>query len=271
MIIGVHNSINGSILNAIEECRVLKTNASQIFLHSPRVWKIKELSKGDITLFKKYKNEAGIIFFVVHSSYLINPLSENKDTLKKSINLIEKELNDSKKLEADYYIIHIRENKKLSLDENIKNLEKFFKKIKIDYHKILLENSANGIGSSIKNLVYISKRIEKISGICLDTAHLFESGYDIREKSDVEKILEDLSDLKLLKMIHMNDSKTNLSSKIDRHQHISKGKIGEEGFKNFFSFKDFKKLPIILETPKKDLKDDLKNLTKAKEIISSCS
>lgn len=267
MIIGVHNSINSGILTAIEECKVLKTNASQIFLHSPRIWQFKKISKDEIRLFKKNKTESGIVFFAIHSSYLISPLSDNKNTLEKSINLIEKELAASKELEADCYVIHIRENKKLSLDENIKNLEKFFKSVKVNYNKTLLENSANGIGSSIKNLVYISKRIEKISGICLDTAHLFESGYDIRKKSGVEKILEEVNDLKLLKMIHMNDSKTDLSSKLDRHEHISKGKIGEEGFKNFFSNKHFRQLPIILETPKKSLDDDLKNLLVAKKIL----
>ncbi|MEF3279481.1 MAG: deoxyribonuclease IV [Elusimicrobiota bacterium] len=271
--LGVHNSINGGVLNVLEECSYLKTNATQFFCHSPRNWDMLEIKNEEAKNFVLKSKEIGIYFIIIHSSYLINPLSENKETIRKSRKLIESELKTANKLSADYYVLHIRCNKNKSIDENIKNAIKFFKDINLNIKtKILLENSASGLTSVIENLIKFYKELKKtglFSGICLDTAHLFEAGYDIRKKEDLERIKKEVKDLQLIKLIHLNDSKTKLSSRIDRHDHIGKGEIKTEGFKNFFSITRFKEIPIILETPKKSLKDDLINLSNTRKILNS--
>ncbi|HOJ85497.1 MAG TPA: TIM barrel protein, partial [Elusimicrobiales bacterium] len=89
----------------------------------------------------------------------------------------------------------------------------------------------------------------------------------IKTKKGVISLIQDIKDLEIIKLIHLNDSKTKIGSKTDRHEHLGKGEIGKEGFKNFFSFKEFKNIPLILETPKKSLNDDLKNIQTAISII----
>jgi deoxyribonuclease-4 len=270
MRIGVHNSTNGGILNVIKEIEFLKTNATQFFIHSPRIWNIKEIDENEKKIFKDSIKRIDIFPVVVHSSYLINPLSKNIETVEKSKNLLESELKNSAGI-SDYYVLHIKENRDETLDENIKKLINFFKKLKLnDSVKILFENSAWGLTSDIKNLFKFYNSLKDYSpvyGLCLDTAHIYEAGYDIRTKEGVERILENLKEISKLKLIHLNDSKTKLSSHTDRHFHIGKGKIGIDGFKNFFEFKEFRKIPLILETPKKDISDDLNNLKIVNKII----
>jgi len=270
MRIGVHNSTNGGILNVIKEIEFLKTNATQFFIHSPRIWDIKEIDENEKKIFKDSIKRLNIFPVVVHSSYLINPLSKNIETVEKSKNLLESELKNSDGI-SDYYVLHIKENRDETLDENIKKLINFFKKLKLnDSVKILFENSAWGLTSDIKNLFKVYNSLKDylpVYGLCLDTAHIYEAGYDIRTKDGVKRILKDLKEISNLKLIHLNDSKTELSSHTDRHFHIGRGKIGIDGFKNFFEFKEFRKIPLILETPKKDLKDDLNNLKMVNKII----
>ena len=270
MRIGVHNSANGGILNVIKEVSFLKTNATQFFVHSPRSWDIKEIEENEKKSFRDHAKKIGIFPVVVHCSYLINPLSKNTKTVKKSKKLLKLEIQNSSGI-SEYYVLHIKENRDESIDKNIKKLIKFFNEIKLDDSvKILFENSASGMLSDIRNLFRFYSALKDyapVYGICLDTAHVYEAGYDIKTQKGVEKIFDDLKDISRLKLIHLNDSKTKLSSHIDRHFHIGKGEIGINGFKNFFKFKEFKEIPLILETPKKNLYDDLKNLKLVKNII----
>lgn len=269
--IGVHNSINGGIINAADECIALKTNASQIFLHSPRIWDFSCVEREKAIEFKKKMKDAGVNFIAVHSSYLITPLSQNYKTSKKSLKLFKDEISCADIIKADAYVIHIRENRNKSISENISDFTDFFKNAGRFKTPILIENSASGLGSLLSNLSMFYEKLKGygVGGFCLDTAHLFQSGYDIRKPEVMKKIADEIQDIKKINMIHMNDSKTNLSSHTDRHHHIGMGEIGVDGFKNFFSFYNFSKLPIILETPKKSLKDDIKNLTAAKKIINN--
>lgn len=270
MILGVHNSINGELTNAIDECIYLKTNASQIFIHSPRQWLFKEIDKKQVKTFIEKRKQAKIEKLIIHSSYLIYPLSKNKETIEKSKQLLLTELKNSQDIEADYYVMHIKENKELSIVENEKNIYNFFKDIKTEKTKILIENSAAGLYSDFKNiynLYNILKKLNIFAGFCLDTAHAFEGGYNIRKENGLENLIKDIKDLNLIKMIHLNDSKTDLNSKLDRHHHIGKGKISIDGFKTFFKIKEFKEKPLILETPKTSLKDDKKNLETIRKLI----
>lgn len=272
MIIGVHNSISGGISNALKECKLLNTTATQIFLHSPRLWDFKDI-EDEAYQFRKGIAQTAIKKVIVHSSYLITPLSKNTETVIRSKELINKELKNADRISADYYVLHIRGNSEKSMEENIYRLSDFFRKvIRTRKTKIIIENSASGIGSDFKNILKFYNTLKNINifgGLCIDTAHAFEAGYDIRKESGVIKILDEIKDSSVIKLIHLNDSKTELASHADRHDHIGKGCIGFDGFKNFFSFKDFNGIPLILETPKSDLKDDFKNLNALKKIIAT--
>lgn len=269
--IGVHNSIKGGICNAVLEAELLGTNTMQLFLHSPRTWKFEKISQDDARKFQVEVDKSGIRPVVVHSSYLIHPLSEDARLVERSKELLVKELENADLLTAEYYVMHIRENKKLDLEDNAKTLFVFFKSLpKFNKVRILLENSASGLTSNIQNLVYIfnyMKKLPFVGGICVDTAHLYQAGYDINQKSGIDRFLYELRDPSLVKLIHLNDSKTESGSCIDKHEHIGLGKIGIKGFKMFFTQTDFHLLPMILETPRPSIEYDIENLRVVKETI----
>jgi deoxyribonuclease-4 len=133
---------------------------------------------------------------------------------------------------------------------------------------LLLENTA-GQGTEIGYTFEQLKRIisgideEKRIGICLDVAHAFEAGYDLSRKEGIEQALESFDrtvGLKRLHLLHLNDSKTPLGSRKDRHWHIGEGYIGKEGFRNLINHASVRTLPGIMETPRKDTVEDLKNM-----------
>jgi deoxyribonuclease-4 len=153
-----------------------------------------------------------------------------------------------------------------------KTHEGFSKIGKLEKCKILIENTAKSkITAKIPDLIETLENIdsENIGGICIDTCHLFAAGYDITKDEGISKLIEEISqyDFELIKLIHLNDSKSPTGSGIDRHEHIGKGYIGIKGFENFLKIKEFSHLPLILETPKKSPEDDLKNLTTVREIL----
>jgi deoxyribonuclease-4 len=138
---------------------------------------------------------------------------------------------------------------------------------------LLLENTAgtrNSMGSSFEDIEYISSRIEdrKRVGVCFDTCHAFAAGYDLVSRGAVEHTLQrfdDIVGLENLKLIHLNDCKGGLGSKLDRHEHIGMGKIGERGFRNILKSK-LGQLPLILETPVDERRDDVENLRQVIEL-----
>jgi len=138
---------------------------------------------------------------------------------------------------------------------------------------LLLENTAgtkNSMGSSFEDVEHILSSIKPRDrvGICFDTAHAFAAGYDIVSRGDVEYTLQRLDEvvgLEALKLVHLNDSKGVLGSRLDRHEHIGLGKIGEQGFRNILQSK-LGQLPLILETPIDERRDDLGNLEKVREL-----
>lgn len=272
--LGVHTSIKESILNAIEEAKNLQCETFQIFLHSPRIWKIPEFEEEIIEKFKKKIQENNLSPFVVHASYLINLISSNPKTINSSKYLLKREVLMSDLLGADYYVIHLKDNREMQNEEIFDKVREAFSKIgKLQKCKILIENTAKSkITARISDLFDTFKNIntENVSGVCIDTCHLFAAGYDISNEKVISEFIEEVKnfgDFNLIKLIHLNDSKASVGSGIDRHEHIGRGSIGIKGFENFFKIKEISHVPLILETPKKSPQDDIKNLTAVREIL----
>lgn len=268
---GVHTSIKGSLINAVREAKLLNCTTFQLFLHSPRVWSILQKTKREVDSFKKEIRTSGFKEFYVHSSYLINPLSKREEVSENSIQLLKEEVVLSDRLGAKYYILHLRDNPGCSEDEILSIFISALRKLPRELNvKILIENTASGrIGSSLAKLTRFVKllmsEVSIVSGIAIDSCHLFASGvnFDIASLTKIHK--ENPDSLQLTKLVHLNDSKFEQGSKKDRHEHLGKGKIGFEGLKTFLSF--FYDLPVILETPKKNLLDDCKNLLVLKQML----
>ncbi len=272
--LGVHTSIKSSLLNSIAEAVELKCTTFQIFLHSPQVWQIPEFDNATIEEFIKQRQIHRLNPLVVHASYLINLISSTPKTIASSRYLLKKEVLSADMLKSDYYVIHLKDNKEMEKSEIYEKTREGFGKVgSLQKCKILIENTAKSkITANIKDLFETFENIkdENIAGVCIDTCHLFAAGYDIAKDEGIEKFMNDMKkygDFSLIKLIHLNDSKSVTGSGIDRHEHIGKGHIGVEGFTKFLSIKELSHVPLILETPKKGLQDDVKNLNVVREIL----
>ena len=241
-------------------------NAFQIFPHNARQWKAKLPDKKVVVQFKRNMKKYNIDFeaALCHSGYLINLASPKEDTWRKSVNLLETEIKICAALGIRYLNMHPGSHAGKGIDKGIdlivKGLDEVFKRTEDLDVMILLENVApkgSAIGynyDQIRRIIEASAHSERL-GTTYDTCHGFDAGYDIRTPDGVRKLLDEIDKeigLEKLKFIHVNDSKYPLGAAKDRHESIGLGHIGRDGFKNFFSFEEIRRVPWILETPGKN-------------------
>jgi deoxyribonuclease-4 len=277
MQIGCHVSISGSIDKAVDNAVERKCSAFQIFTRNPRGWNVKNLTKENINDFKSKLKESKIDRFATcaHMPYLPNLASPKDDGFEKSVNTLVNEVERCAKLGIPYLVTHLGSHLGTGEENGIKRLVKALKKAgetKNDV-MILLENTAgqkNSVGSDFKQLGEIFNQLTptKKFGICFDSCHAFVSGYDLRTENKVKKVFDDFDKhvgIKNLKILHLNDAKGDVGCNLDRHYHLGLGKIGEKGIASIVKFANKQKIPIILETPIDDERDDFENIKKAKE------
>ncbi|MGC8572055.1 MAG: deoxyribonuclease IV [Candidatus Micrarchaeia archaeon] len=273
--LGFHLSKKGSIMNPLKEAIKHRYGAFQTFLSNPRSWKNDPIDDNIIEEFKYEVKKSGIAANA-HIPYLSNPSSPNEDVYKKSIEAIIYNLRICEALGIPLVVhmgSHLGKGKKYGINRLVSALSHVLdENIKAT---ILLENSAgynNSIGSTLEEIKEVLDLVDsKYVNVCIDTAHAFAAGYNIRSKEGVEafssKINESIKRDRI-KLFHLNDSKYPLGSGLDRHWHIGKGYIGKEGFINFFSNPAFSYGIFIMETPVDDVGDDYKNWVAIKKIIS---
>jgi deoxyribonuclease-4 len=275
--LGVHTSIAGGLHLSLERAKALRCNTVQIFSHNPRGWAVKTISEEDVAVFKLLRQRFNISPLYIHTSYLINMASRDNILRKKSIDLFVIEMDRASAIGADYVILHAGsasgDDRHIARERAISALNEV---ALIGRWKagLLIENTAGergDISSTIKDLSEILAGVRTlISGVCIDTCHAFAAGYNIRDDVGIQKISSEIRKyigIDKVKLIHLNDSKCNVGSGIDRHEHIGLGKIGTTGLRQFINFMSFKDIPLILETPKKKESDDPRNLRKVRRMI----
>ena len=279
MKVGIHVSIAGSIDRAVDNAVSLGCTAFQIFSRNPRGWAAKPFSKNDISNFKQKASSSNIDghSITVMMPFLPNLSSPDDDPHKRSVESLILEIKRSSQLGIPYLVTRLGGHKgageKLGIERSVNALTKAAHDTPDDV-MILLQNSfgyQNSVGSSLEQLGEIFSQLRPANrfGFCLDTAHAFTSGYDFRTGNKVQDFMQKFDGtlgLENLKMIHLNDSKTELGSGVDRHEHIGMGKIGEDGLSFVLKMAKSKEIPVILETPIDDRRDDLGNLKKAREL-----
>ena len=278
MLIGCHVSISGSIDKAVENAVERECTAFQIFTRNPRGWQAKELTDLDIKNFKSKLKSSNIDRFAVcaHMPYLPNLSSPKEDGFEKSVNSLIEEVERCGKLGIPYLVTHLGSHLGTGEEEGIKRLVQALTKaakVKNDV-MILLENTAgqkNSVGSDFEQLGEIFRKLkpQKKFGICFDTCHAFVSGYDLRTEKDVKETFKEFEKhvgMEHLKILHLNDAKGDIGCNLDRHYHIGLGSIGEEGMAAVVKLISKKKIPIVLETPIDDTRDDFENVRIAKEL-----
>ncbi|WP_097000858.1 deoxyribonuclease IV [Persephonella hydrogeniphila] len=277
--IGAHVSSSKSLDLVFDRGKEIGAATIQFFLSSPRSWAWKERTDKEKVLFMEKRRKTGIHPVVVHSSYLFNLASGNKDLREKSIRGVINELKLCEELEIDYYVIHAGKAKGLNDTEAIKNIIDSMKiilsEVQLKKTFFLYETLAGQkgeIGKTTDELFALMEPfLDQNIGVCLDTCHLYSAGYRINEEEDFYRYKEELKEkigLENVKVIHCNDSKTPFNSRRDRHEHIGEGSIGLKGFELFINDEYFSTLPFILETPKEG-NMDLVNIERLKNLIKA--
>ncbi len=267
----MHTSIAGGISRSLERAVELNCNTVQIFSHSPRQWKKTVIPEPEVKRFATLRQAHDIHPVFVHASYLINLASLSPDIIRKSIDLLSYELDNADRIGAEYVVLHTGSASGMDGERAREKAAKALLR-SIRMHRgtssIILENTAGQRGditSSIHAMADIIDRCssDRIAGICMDTCHAFASGYDIASGKGLDGMLNEINKhigIDKLKLIHLNDSKKPLGSGVDRHEHIGRGSIGIEGFRNMLTERRITQVPIILETPKDNEDADRKNL-----------
>ena len=276
MQVGCHVSASGSIDKSVDNAVERDCSAFQIFTRSPRSWHAKDLTKEVIDAFKSKLEASKIDRFATcaHMPYLPNLATPKDDAFEKSVNTLINEVERCAQLGIPYLVTHLGSHLGTGEEAGIKKLVEALTKAgqtKNDV-MILLENTAgqkNSVGSDFKQLGEIFKQLKpgKKFGVCLDTCHAFVAGYDLRTADKVKETFKEFDKyvgIENLKILHLNDARGEMGCNLDRHYHLGLGGIGEEGITSVVKFANKKKIPIILETPIDDDRDDFENVKIAK-------
>lgn len=259
MRIGLHVSAAGGADQAVLRAKELGCETFQFFSRPPQGGTPPKLTPELLAAFKTNMRDAGFVDAIIHTPYFINLASTNPRIYKGSIQVIREELERATLLEVPFVVTHLGSAKEVSRAAGMRMVSDGLKKILKGYHgtaKLLLENSAgagNVMGATCEDLGALLKPFGKTApiGICLDTCHVFASGYDIRTKADIAKLvtqIEKTVGLARLHFIHANDSKGALGDHKDRHEHIGDGQIGKPGFAALLSHPKLQHISIVLET-----------------------
>lgn len=273
-------SIAGGIYRAVERAVEVDCNVLQVFVKNSNRWKGKELTQEDVLQFRQARDQAELHSVVAHDSYLINLASPNRELWRKSILALLDEMDRSERLGLDYLVTHPGAHTGAGEEEGIRRIVDAIDRIHDEIGdvevRIALETTAGqgttlGYDFSHFRDILAGVRDPGRLAICVDTCHLFAAGYEIRSKDDYDKTLTEFDrrvGLGKVKVLHFNDSKKRLGSRVDRHEHIGEGEIGLDGFRWFVNDIRFHDVPKILETPKgKDGRADRKNLSSLRELI----
>jgi deoxyribonuclease-4 len=281
-LLGVHTGIGGGLQRSIKEAQDKGCRTWQIFSRNPRGWTARLLTAEEIKLFRDEREKSELSPCIIHSCYLINMAARLGEIRLKSIAAFRDEIERGLAIGADYLVLHPGSAKDTSEEEAIFNCASAIRestrgledRMRKSGFCILIENTAGQgyqIGRSFEQVRDIIDLLKDLPmGMCLDTAHSFAAGYDWRDEHTASRAFSLLSrtvGLKNVKVIHFNDSKVALNSRVDRHWHIGKGEIGSAGLANVINHPSLRHLPYILETPVVNQDDDMINLSAARLLI----
>jgi deoxyribonuclease IV len=280
-LLGAHMSIAGGLHLAFTRIQEVQGESLQIFLSNQRQWRTVPLTSQMVEDFRQQWKENGYMPVAAHDSYLINLAAPDPTTLEKSVAAFADELERAAALEIPFLITHPGSHRgagvEAGLERFVENMDRAITRSKTSTVMVLIENTAGqgtNLGSTFEEISFIisKSRYGEGLGVCFDTSHAFAAGYDIRTRVTYEDTLsrfDQIVGLEKLKFFHINDSKRPLGSRVDRHEHIGKGKIGLAGFRLLLNDPRFQHHPMVLETPKgKELEEDKANLRVLRSLIA---
>jgi deoxyribonuclease-4 len=275
-LLGAHFSIAKGLHQALFTARDYGCTAVQVFTKNSSTWKEKTLSNEDIRLFEEARQKTGLQHIASHTSYLINLASPEKKKYDMSCEALKQELIRCAALDIPFVVLHPGSHMESGTETGIKRItsavNRVFDGLPKNPSRLLLETTSGqgfNLGYTFEQLATIMEKIEHKDhlGVCLDTCHIFAAGYDLRTKVAYQKTMttfESVIGLNHLYWIHLNDSMREMGTRIDRHEHIGQGFIGEAAFRMLMNDSRLRNIPKVLETPKGDVKKDWDQINLAK-------
>src|ERR1700692_171641 len=281
--VGIHTAIAGGVENAAARAYRLGCNTFQIFSSSPRQWLPYSLGRSQCAVMSGLREKYDLKTLVIHFNYLINLAGANLPCLKKSIAAFRGELERGLALCADYLVLHPGSFRGSSREEGLERAAISIAEAShgLDLAKggltIRIENTAGAefsLGGTFEQVGELLERLRKTVpvGACIDTCHTHVAGYDIVSEEGRQLTLQHLAQkvgLKNVRVWHCNDAKADRGSRLDRHQHIGRGKLGLEVFRALLNDRRLKHAAFIAETPVDDPGDDLRNIEALKALVTS--
>ncbi len=259
-LIGAHMSTSGGLGNAVRNGKAIGCTAVQVFTSSPQQWKAKPVSDEMAANFKAACIETGISEVVSHDSYLINLCAPDPDKRIQSIEGIKSEIERCAKYGIRYVVSHMGSHVGQGEEAGLAGVAESTRQVLAETPEsvtICMETTAGQGTALMAKFEQLATILDKLNGnnrlaICLDTCHVFVAGYDIRTAETFLKTFEEFDRIigfERLSVIHCNDSRKGLGSKVDRHANIGQGEIGPEAFRLLVNDKRFDSIPILIETP----------------------
>jgi len=259
-LLGAHVSVAGGVATAPGRGKAIGADVIQIFSKQQTRWTGKALEEEDVRGFRDETARTGVATVAIHCAYLINLASAKESVRTRSLYALEDEASRAAMLSVPHLVLHPGSSGEDPEEEGIARIAQALRTFG-RFPKgvtLLLENTA-GQGNSIGRTMEQIRRLLDAAGgppdvaVCLDSAHLFEAGYDISGAGGWEDLLAEMERYAispLVRMWHLNDSRTEFGSRVDRHFHIGEGKIGLDAFRRILTHRAFSGLPMVLETPK---------------------
>jgi deoxyribonuclease-4 len=282
ILLGAHMSIAGGVNMAIERARAINCTAMQMFVKNNMQWFARPLTREEIRTFLEHQQRRELLSIFAHANYLINLAATNGQFHANSIRSLSEELVRADQLELPFLVLHpgahLGAGEEAGLEKIVESIDRVLSGLPKIKTRIALETTAGQgscLGNKFEHLAYIISRAREAKRlcVCLDTAHVFAAGYDVRSETSVQKTFREFDrvvGLDRLVAIHLNDSKTACGSRVDRHEHIGEGKIGLPAFRFIMRDSRFRKIPKVLETPKgKDLREDVINLKTLRRLVKT--
>jgi len=271
-------SISGGVEKAVMRGQEVGCEAMQIFTKNSNQWRAKPLTPTEVTAFRDACEAASIGPVIAHSAYLINLAAPDEALYEKSIQAFLDELRRCELLGIPYLVVHPGAHLGTGEEQGLRRISTAIDRIHREtpnmQASIALEVTAGQgtvLASKFEHFANILEQVAEPErlGFCLDTCHLLAAGYDFRTSQGYELMMdawENLVGIERIRVIHLNDSKKDLGSRVDRHEHIGQGYIGTQGFELLLNDRRLAKLPMVLETPKDD-NADVRNLATLRNLI----
>ncbi len=259
-IFGAHVSIAGGISNSVARALDIGCETFQIFTRNQRQWKAPPLDMKEVEMFKAELNGSGLGPVIAHDSYLINLGAPEDELFSRSVEAFKDELERCSILGIPYLVAHPGSHKGSGVETGLRRVAKgidLAMEIQHTGTMVLLETTAGqgtNLGHAFEHLsgiISYSDHPDQL-GVCLDTCHIHAAGYDITTPhayGETMDVFHDVIGIEDLKVVHVNDSKKGIGSRVDRHDNLGEGTIGLKGFSGLVNDERLKKIPMILETP----------------------